>query len=278
MVPGVLFALLAAARVEAAAPLGLFHDDSFTNVEAYEKPGAVLITGNCNRYAPPFTAARAAGATVLAYLNPIDAYDVMPCKLSAEFYQGGHPPLWPFPRTGERINYHNTHLADVRAGSDWSDDVVAYVERLMTEGKVDGVFLDVVGARLWSPEADWKHWDRAEQDAWTRGCVDLVRRIDERRRAINPRFIVVTNNLWDRGDSLGLAGEKYVDGIMLEHPRFDRAHEDYAGRRYGDLGHRLVLVIARDEADARRWNAVPGVDALSYQPRYDHPGPPAAGS
>jgi hypothetical protein len=73
VIPGVLLTLLAAPAAEAAAPLGLFHDDSFTNVEAYEKPGAVLITGNCNRYAPQFAAARAAGATVLAYLNPIDA-------------------------------------------------------------------------------------------------------------------------------------------------------------------------------------------------------------
>jgi hypothetical protein len=198
----------------------------------------------------------------------------MPCKLSAGFYQGGHPSLWPFPKPGQRTNYKHTHLADIRAGSDWSDNVVAYVEHLMTEGKVDGVFLDVVGARLWTKEANWKQWDPAEQDAWTQGCVDLVRRIDARRRATNPHFIVVSNNLWDRGDSLGLAGEPYVDGIMLEHPLFDRQHQEYARRHYSDLGHRLVLVIARDEADARRWNAVPGVTALTDQPRYDHPGLP----
>ena len=263
--------LLVASAAQAAEPLGLFYDNSFVNMEAYQRPGAMLITGNCNPQAPQFAAARAGGAEVLRYLNPIDVYDHMPCKLTADFFEGGNAPLWPAVQGRQRINYKKTHLADIRANSPWSDHVVAYVEQLMREGSVDGVFLDVVGARLWGDLAQWKQWSPAERDAWTLGCVDLVRRIDERRRAMNPKFLVVTNNLWDRGDTLGLEGERHVDGIMLEHPRIDRAHEEYAQRAYGDLGHRRLLVIARTEEDAEVWDKLPGVTHVSHQQKYDHP-------
>ena len=61
---------------------------------------------------------------------------------------------------------------------------------------------------------------QTERNAWTDGAVDLVRRIDAKRRAINPNFIIVNNNIWARSDgsTRGLAAEKYVDGVSLEHP------------------------------------------------------------
>jgi hypothetical protein len=267
--------LLATASLAQAGPdvrsLGLFYDNSFTHIESYQHPGALLITGNCNPQAPQFAAARAAGAEVLRYLNPVDVYDHMPCKLSSAFYDGGKAPLWSTPQGDRRINYPKTHLADIRANSEWSNHVVAFVEGLMRDESLDGVFLDVVGARLWGKPADWKQWSPAEQDAWTQGCVDLVRRIDQRRRALNPKFIVVTNGLWDRGDARGLEGERYVDGIMLEHPQRDVRHEEYARRPYGDLGHRRLLVIARSPEEAAAWSQVPGVTHISYQAKYDHP-------
>lgn len=267
-----LILLFAASAARAAEPLGLFYDNSFDHMEAYQRSGAMLITGNCNPGAPQFAAARAAGAEVLRYLNPVDVYDHMPCKLTAGFFQDGQAPLWPAAPSGERrINYRKTHLADLRVGSSWSNHVVAYVEALMREGTVDGVFLDVVGARLWGNLAQWKQWDPAEQDAWTQGCVDLVRRIDERRRALNPKFLVITNNIWDRGDALGLEGERHVDGIMLEHPALDPRHEEYARRAYADLGHRRLLVIARSKEEAAAWNELPGVTHVSWQAKYDHP-------
>ena len=273
-ISSVCLLLLAASAAHAAQPLGLFYDNSFTYIESYQRPGAMLITGNCNPGAPQFAAARAAGAEVLRYLNPVDVYDHMPCELTAGFFEDGKAPLWPTPSPGVRINYKRTHLADLRAGSEWSDHVVAYVERLMRDDSVDGVFLDVVGARLWGDNAAWKTWSRAEQDAWTQGNVDLVRRIDEKRRAINPRFLVINNGNWDRGDAMGLAGERYVDGIMIEHPALDAAHEDYAGRAYGDLGHRRLLVIARSKEDAQAWSKLPGVTHVSFQKKYDHPSEP----
>jgi hypothetical protein len=260
----------------AANPFGIFYGKSFANLEDYSHPGALLIAGNCNRYDPRFQAARARGAELLAYLNPMEVYDVIPCKLNVGFYMGGRQnvPLWPYPAYGMRVNYKNTRMADIRVGSPWVDHVVEYIAQLMREGKVDGVFLDNTGAKLWGNLSKWSTWEQPERDAWTAGSIDLVRRLDEKRRQINPRFLIVTNGFWDRGDERGFAGEQYVDGVMLEHSRFDEWHKRYAGRAFSDLGHRRVLVIARNAEDAQLWARLPGVTHVSDQEKYEAPNKP----
>jgi hypothetical protein len=270
----VLSLLVSAAA--AANPLGIFYGSSLENIADYSHPGALLVAGNCNRYDPRFQTARAAGAELLAYLNAVDVYDNVPCKLNAGFYMGDRArvPLWPFPANGQRINYKNSRLADLRAGSAWADHVVDYISQLMREGKVDGVFLDNIGAKLWGNLSNWSSWPDAERDAWTAGNVDLVRRLDEKRREINPKFLIVTNNFWDRGDPQGLAGERYVDGIVLEHSKLDDWHRRNAGHPFSNLGHRRVLVIARDAQDALTWARVPGVTHVSDQEKYEHPNKP----
>ena len=273
--------MLATANVRVAAsatrhqanPMGLFFNNTFGNVELYQRAGAMLIAGNCNRYDPQFEAARAAGAEVLAYFNPIEVYNQIPCKLNKGFYMDGRVPLWPFPEPGVRVNWPKSRMVDLRVGSTWMNYCVAYIENLMREGKVDGVFLDNVGARLWA-RAGWDNWPKAEQDAWTDGEIELVRRIDASRRRINPNFIVITNNIWDRGDPRGFAGEKYVDGVVLEHPTLSSYHTKYAGREFSDLGHRRMVVIARNDEEAMEWSHVPGVTHVASQHDYSHPGPP----
>jgi len=267
---------LVSARSSTANPLGLFYDNSFTNFEAYEHPTAMLIAGNCNRDDPRFQQARAAGAEVLAYLNPTSVYDSLPCRNKPGLY--GHDrervPLWPYPSYGERVSWKHTHMTDMRPGSAWSNHVVDFVEQLMRDGQFDGVFLDVVGARVWADTTQWSDWPQAERDEYTRGNIDLVRRIDQKRRAIDPDFIVVNNSLWDRGDAVGFEGEKYVDGVVLEHPALNDYHRRYAGRPFGDLRHRRVLVIARSTEDARAWAHVPGVTNVTDERTYAHPGEP----
>jgi hypothetical protein len=261
-----------AANTYRTNPLGLAYKYT-TNVSQYGRPAGMLITGNCNRYESAFAAARTNGAEVLAYLNPVEATDFSLCELDDEFLGGGpgSVPLWPYPSIGARINYPNMHLTDIRRGSTWSNRVVAYVENLMREDKVDGVLLDVVGGRLWTSLANWDSWPQWEKDAWTDGNVDLVRRLDASRRAINPRFIIVNNNVWPRGgsDTRGNAGEQYVDGVMLEHHASTSSyHRAYAGRAFGNRGHRRVLAIGRSTADARAWADVQGVTHVSDQASY----------
>ena len=69
----------------------------------------------------------------------------------------------------------------------------------------------------------------------------------------------MNNNHWDRGDRQGFAGERYVDGVCIERTKFDDYHRRYAGRNFGDLGHRRLLVIADNEGQAVEWSRVPGV-------------------
>lgn len=248
-------------------PLG-FAYKSVTGVAQYGHPTGMLVTGRCNRYAPEFAAARANGAEVLAYLDAAERPDGSVCTLDNEFYLGdpSQVPLWPYPTPGARVNFKNTHLTDIQVGSDWINHVVTYIENLMREDKVDGVFLDVVGDRLWSTLANWDSWPQAEKDRWTAGMIDLVKRLDAKRRAINPRFIIVNNNTWDTPDGGGLVAEQYVDGICLEHFDPDGAyHRRIAGKPYGNLGHHRVLAIARSTDEARQWADVQGVTHVSDQ-------------
>lgn len=266
---------------QAANPLGLAYSQT-TNVSLYAKPTAVLITGRCNRYNSAFAAARSKGAEVLAYINPVARPDNYVCSLDQGFFMNslGAVPLWPYPSYGQRYSWPGTKLTDIRKGSKWSNWVVSYVEKLMRERKVDGVFLDSLGGRPWG-QSEWKSWSTTEKNAWTDGAVDLVRRLDAKRRAINPNFLIVNNNVWDRGDGTtrGYAGEKYVDGISVEHPTLwlRPYHRNQVARTFGNLGQRRVLVIARDAAEARAWAGVKGVTHVSSQMTYKYPTVPPVG-
>ena len=270
-----------AGGAQAANPLGIAFK-TVTNVPLYAKPTGMLIAGRCNHNDPAFQAARQKGAEVLAYVNPIARPDHFVCALDTKFYMNdiGQVPLWPYPTYGQRSPWPNTRMADIRAGSAWSNHVVKYVEGLMREGKVDGVFLDVVGVRPWSSLAEWNSWPQAEKNAFAAGNVDLVRRLDARRRAINPKFIIVANNVWEAGTQRALEGERYIDGVMIEHPKpLSPWHVNYVNKPFANLGHRRVLVVANTKADAQAWAKVPGVTHVSDQTaaQYKNPNVPPVG-
>jgi hypothetical protein len=265
-----------AANTFATNPIG-FAYASTANVAQYARPTGMLVTGRCNRYAPEFAAARANGAEVLAYLNVAQRNDSSVCGADDAFYGGppGTTPLWPYPTYGARVNWEGTHMTDMRVGSVWVDRAVAYIENLMVENKVDGVFLDDIGARLWSSLAAWDTWPAWEREAWTAGHIDLVRRLDARRRAVNPRFIIVNNNVWDVAGTAGTTAEQYVDGICIEHHAPTGAyHQRVAGKPYGNLGHRRLIVIAHNTAEAQQWATIQGVTHVSDQTYYGSVTPP----
>jgi hypothetical protein len=190
----------------------------------------------------------------------------------------GRVPLWPFPSYGQRVLRPGNHLADIRAGRAWSNYIVNFVVAKMRERKFDGVFIDTCGGRPWTSYPNWSNWPLAEKNAWTDGCADLVRRLDAQRRAINPNFIIVNNNVWDRsdGNTRGLVAQKYVDGITLEHPTccVKSYHVAIAKRTYSNLGHRRVMVIATSPAEARQWATIPGVTHVTYATNYAYPPAP----
>ena len=279
---GLLSVTFAAPATFAANPAGLAYNTSYTNVSKYGGRTGLLIAGRCNRYASAFSTARSKGAEILAYLNAAERPDNYICALDKGFYMNnyGAVPLWPYPTYGQRQQWGGNKLTDMRPGSKWILHVVSYVSNLMRERKVDGVFLDVTGARVWGSLAAWDRWSQSEKNAWTDGNIDLVRRLDAARRAINPNFIIINNNVWDRGDTRGLPGERYVAGVSIEHPKLGVPawHRNYASKSFGPVGHRRVLVIARDATDARKWSStVPGVTHVSSQMSYGYPTVPPVG-
>jgi hypothetical protein len=274
-----LLSTVCAGMAQAANPLGFAYSQT-TNVSLYARSTGVVVTGRCNRYNSAFATVRSKGGEVLAYLNPTARPDNHVCALDTGFYMNsiGSVPLWPYPSYGQRYAWPGTKLTDIRKGTRWSNWVVSYVEKLMRERKVDGVYLDNVGARPWG-RSEWTSWSLTEKNAWTDGNIDLVRRLDAKRRAINPNFIIVNNNVWDRGDTRGLVAEKYVDGIILEHPTLWLRpwHRAQVGRTFSNLGHRRVFVIARDATEARAWAGVKGVTHVSSQMTYKYPTVPPVG-
>jgi len=248
----------------AANPAGLAFSKE-TNVSLYGKPTGMLIAGRCNRYEPEFAAARAKGAEVLAYLNPASRPDWRVCALDQAFYMNnyGAVPLWPYPSYGQRSMWANSKMTDMRPGSRWILWVVSYVEKLMRERKVDGVFLDAVGSRPWG-SMNYETWSQTEKNAYTDGSIDLV---------------IINNNIWSQtGTTRGLPGEKYVDGVSLEHPAngVNAFHLAYSKKPFGNLGQRRVLIIAKNATEARAWAATSGVTHVSPQvsSQYSYPTAP----
>jgi hypothetical protein len=265
-------ALTAVAGVAQAANPGGVAYSKTTNVSLYGKATGLMVAGRCNSNNTVFQSNRSKGGEVLLYLTPVAVPDNYICSLDQQSFMGnyGAVPLWPYPSYGQRIMRPGNHMADIRVGSKWSNWFVSYVEKLMRERKFDGVFIDTCGGRPWSSYSNWNNWSKSERDAWTNGCVDLVRRIDAKRRAINPNFIVVNNNVWDRSDgsTIGYAAHKYIDGVSLEHPGAPSAsayHRAYAAKTFSNLGHRRVFVIARSTSDAKAWALQKGVSHVSSQ-------------
>ena len=241
-------------------PLALqYSGTDYTNLTTYYyNPTALIVTSGCNAGASQFQDARAKGAQVLEYIDPVELPS-WNCTQANAFYSGASGELW----SPSRMN-GTEPLLDITAGSAWSTQVVNYVTTLMNSGTVDGVFVDVVGARLWT--SVWGDMSTTEENNWTLGAIDLVRRLDAARRQNNPKFIIVNNNTWDRGDAVGFVGEWYVDGICLEHhPATQTTVTPYAARDYASLGHRRMVSIATSTSDAVAWAQIQGITHVSDQ-------------
>jgi hypothetical protein len=253
-------------------PLGFFYR-STENWQKFAGKTGMLVTGRCNRYDPDFAKAREAGAEVLAYLDVIERPDHRVCELDQSFYMNdyGKVPLWPYPVPGTRRSHPRHQLTDIREGSPWIKYLLEYIHKLMDDQRMSGLFLDVVGARLWQ-RSGWDNWPAEERAEWTNGCVAFVRELDRLRRQGRKNFIVVNNNFWSPDGKTFVEGEKYVDGICIEHHPITRTSAVLAaGRRYSDLGHRRVLWIAKSPQEARVVAQVPGVTHVCDQKTYEHP-------
>lgn len=246
---------------------------STARVLEYAGPSAIFVTGRSNRGDPAFQIARQMGAEVLGYLNFAETRNQRVSQPNEDFYMGNSAavPRWLGPDGAPRGNYVEngvtvTQLLDIRPGSLWVNFAIDFLCERMEDGQLDGVFLDVLGGKLWGGSSGFNTWSAAERKAWQDANVALVQRLDYERRRRNPGFIILNNNTWQQnlpGEPMriGTAGEQCVDGVCLEghDPATNAFVATYAGRQFGDLGHRRVLTISKSKDAALRWAALPGV-------------------
>jgi hypothetical protein len=253
------------------SPMAIAYDNT-TNLTLYHNVGALIIAGEKAAVRSSTTAmqnARAAGAEVLQYIVPADWPDApYGNQFERDYYEAyGTPALWPF---AERSKWEGSLLSDMRPGSAWILYTVEFIADLITADQCDGVFLDTVGARTYAATANWDSWSAEEKDAYMLGNIDLVRRLDERRKAMGREdFLLVSNSVWFRADKPAEAalGEQYVNGVCIEHHASNSTwHRKFSGK------NRRVCVIANSQTEAVAWAYAPGVTHVSGQttPQYSN--------
>jgi hypothetical protein len=255
-----------------------------TNVPLYANKGSMIIAGHeaaVRADTPIMQSVRAGGGEVLQYIVPADIPDGLNSEFNREYYGGfGEPAYWPF---ANRSKWPKTRMADMTPDSPWLRYTVEFIVNLMGDGFADGMFLDTVGGMTYAAAANWDSWSAEEKDAYMLGNIWLVRELRKRL----PNAILVSNSVWHRDDqpkgTAAAEGEKYVNGVCLEHHASTSTwHRNYVARPF--MGsNRRVLVISKGKdaaealADAVAWSKVPGVTHVSAQttPEYTNPLAPA---
>jgi hypothetical protein len=250
-----------------------FAYSSLTGVVDAAKPGAIIVTGRGNRYAPEFQEARKRGAHVWVYWNVLNCPDDLKNPNDAEQFliNGQRPPLWPYPTPGTRSNWPGTKLLDIRPGSAWMKSIIAKTGVLIEKHLFDGLMLDTMGAQPWA--AEYATWPVEEQKEWTGCCVNMSREIYEECLKHDHMMEINHNNLWVMNKThpayaIALNGEKYCNGVMLENPpprdgpQPSAYHKAVAARPYGVQPRRLPVIHTTDPF-AITWSQQEGVTHVS---------------
>lgn len=231
-----------------------------SGVAAVAGPGSIIVSGRTNRYDPAFQIAQAQGAEVLAYLSLVVLPGVSTGPIDEGIYGDfASAPFWPYPTpAGRPHRLDGSRLLDIRVGADWPRRCADYLAGLIREQRFSGAFLDLLGGNLYAV-TDFANWPANERAEWRAGAVDLMRLLDEARRAEDSNFILTCNNRWDTAPE----GEQYCNGIALENMAPIASHLKLAARPYAPDLPRRVIVITGSAADAATWSSAPGVTHLA---------------
>jgi hypothetical protein len=244
----------------AANPLTFNYSNS-TAITAYAKPTGAVVVGR-NFFNPALVdRIQAGGGEVYQYVDVIDGW------FTTYTATGDQAALYGGARTNpaylwkpSRSNWPNTYLTDMRPGSPWILHAVEHIRKWFPTTHARGIFLDVVGERLWS--GAWTAMSASERTAWTAGNRDFVRRL---RAALGPRVILVANNSWP-------GGNPDLNGVTVEHHAYSSVSfwSKQLGRSDWFKPVRN-MVIANSSSEAWRWATVPGVTHVSAQSSYGNP-------
>jgi hypothetical protein len=243
------------------------------DIEHYAGTTAAYVLGRANCEEDVWQRIKDRGSEIYKYESPISRPKSTISAIDEQIYMGDHNlvPLWPYRDASGNpySNYPTTLLADIRIGSVWVDYYVDHVASVIRSKRYSGLFLDAIGAQLYT-NVSWTSWPATQRAEWTAGAVDIVRRLDEVRRAENPKFPLVCNNHWETDPS----AEKYIDGIVSEnHPATGLYWRNMLNRpTYSPLGNRRVFVVTGTVADAVAWGTAPGVTHVNCTAQNDAAG------
>jgi len=251
------FALAVPAPASAAANPMTFDYGNSSALSAYAKPTGMVVVGRNFADTAAIDRVQAGGGEVLMYVDLVEGPGFNVSGDQADLYGGARLPA-QYTWSPLRYNFSNYPMTDMRPGSAWIQHVVDYMKDWFPTTHAKGLFLDVMGVRLWS--GAWNAMSQSERDAWTAGNYDLIHRL---RAALGPNVILVANNGWP-------SGNPDLNGICIEHQPYSEASywSGQTGRADWTKPVRNIA-IASSTADASKWAGVKGITHVSAQSTYD---------
>lgn len=228
-------------------------------LSAWAHPGSLVIAGlGRSDIGPPginpayegtdpgYIAAANAGATVIAYIDPIidNDFGLYHELLHHEFDSLGRTvgpatSLWP----GNHVANEWGMLADFRPGSVIQQKFGAVLEMILDECPwLAGFWIDDTGTRSWFPDFSWEtDFTATDRQNYRDGAIALVQTArevcDRRRTATGRRRIIIVNGTWTAGTllddgggypNMAVHGCSLVEGAEIEHHTLDQFWIDYA--------------------------------------------------
>jgi hypothetical protein len=268
---------------------GITDYGSSANIVPYEHTGAMIISDQENLSSQPVKDASAAGATVLAYVDPMilqpgnGTYAGMLWNASA---CGPAVPQWGSYSSG------SYPLADFRTAADGGGGVEqsklqCVLEQMVADNpQIGGFFADDLGSRSWYSGFSWTNFGSANQQAWRDGAIALAQTFHT--VAVEHGLALMVNGTWGAG-TLAANGGGYPDmnqhGLSLADGGYIEHHATselsywtaYAQGQWstatGDVsgGKPFMYVQASDDATRNAYSNAGVFSFLSAQTDYTQP-------
>lgn len=262
---GTVLATFAVPAVASAAANPLtFNYSNSTDILDYAHPTGAVVVGRGFKNPALVDKIQNGGGEVYQYVNVVEAYwvDQTASGDQAALY-GGAKNNPDFLMKPTRFNWPELPMTDMRPGSPWVLHAVQHIRTWFPTTHAKGIFLDVIGDRLWT--SAWDSMSSSEQAAWTAGSKDFVARL---RAALGPNVLIVANNIWEKGNP-------NLNGIVIEHhPVSNQARWVTMTGRSDWTKPVRNMVIANSTGEVSGWAKVAGVTHISAQSSYGSPADP----
>ena len=260
----VLATLAVPALASAAANPITFDYSNSTDILDYAHPTGAVVVGRSFKNPALVDRIQNAGGEVYQYVNVVEGYwETQTATGDQAALYGGSQNNPAYLMKPTRYNWPGTPMTDLRPGSPWVLHAVDHIRQWLPTTHAKGIFLDVIGERLWT--SAWDSMSSSERATWTAGSRDFIHRL---RVALGPNVILIANNIWENGNP-------DLNGIAIEHHPVANASRwvTMTGRADWSKPTRNI-VIASSTSEVAGWARVAGVTHVSAQSDYGGPAAP----